>query len=152
MQPKWSHLAPDLNVNCEQASQCKTKIHTMKPLSQQTNRSKWLLPPDAVRWRGIRYGDVAVCVSVTLMYYAQTTEYITMLPSEDFSPAILVFPHQIWTQQLERTGYSTHWGDQMRGVGKSRKIRPINRSQSPEDSYWQHSMESCASWRFVSRS
>jgi len=25
------------------------------------------LPPDAVRWRDICYGDVAVCVSVTLM-------------------------------------------------------------------------------------
>jgi len=29
-----------------------------------------LLPPDVVRWRGICYGDVTVCVSVTLMYCA----------------------------------------------------------------------------------
>jgi len=31
-----------------------------------------------VRWRGICYGDVAVCVVVTLVYCAQTTEPIIM--------------------------------------------------------------------------
>jgi len=35
------------------------------------------------------------CVSVTLMYCAQTTESITMRLSPDCSPAILVFPHQM---------------------------------------------------------
>jgi len=44
------------------------------------------------RWHGICYGDVAVCVSVTLMYCVQTTESITGQPSPDCSPAILVFP------------------------------------------------------------
>jgi len=42
-------------------------------------------------------GDVAVCVSVTLMFCTQTTESIIVRPSPDYSPAILVFPHQIWT-------------------------------------------------------
>jgi len=36
-----------------------------------------------------------LCVSVTLMYCAQTTESIIMRPLPDFSPAILVFPYQI---------------------------------------------------------
>jgi len=53
-----------------------------------------VLPSDAVRLRGICYGDVAVCVSVTLMYCAQTTESIIMRFSPDCSPTILVFPHQ----------------------------------------------------------
>jgi len=51
--------------------------------------------PDAVRWSGICYGDVAVCVSVTLMYCAHMTESIIMQPSPDCSPTILVFPYQI---------------------------------------------------------
>jgi len=48
---------------------------------------------DTVHWYGICYGDVAVCVCVyvTLMYCAQTTESITMQPSPDCSPVILVF-------------------------------------------------------------
>jgi len=37
--------------------------------------------------------DVAVCVSVTLMYCAQTTESIIMRTSPDCSPAILVFSY-----------------------------------------------------------
>jgi len=49
-----------------------------------------ILPPDAVRWRGICYGDVAVCVSVALLYRAQTTESIIMRPLPDCSPAVLV--------------------------------------------------------------
>jgi len=57
----------------------------------------WFLPPDAVRWRGICYGDVAVCVCVCVCVChvdvcAQTTESIIMQPSPDCSPAILVFP------------------------------------------------------------
>jgi len=63
-----------------------------------------LLPPDAVRWRGICYGNVAVCLfcmSVTLMYCAQTTESIIVPPSPDCSPAILVFTYQISARQLE---------------------------------------------------
>jgi len=46
------------------------------------------LPPDAVRWRGICYGDVAVCASVTLMYCAQTTESIITRPSPECIPAV----------------------------------------------------------------
>jgi len=57
-----------------------------------------LLPSDAVRWRSICNSDVAVYVSVTLMYCAQTTESIIMRPSPDCIPAILVFPYQIWTR------------------------------------------------------
>jgi len=38
------------------------------------------------------------------------------------------------------------------GVGKSQKIRPINRSHSPEGSSWQHSMACTGSGRFVSDS
>jgi len=48
----------------------------------------------------ICYGDVDVChksccVSVTLMYCAQTTESIIMQPLPDCSPAILVFPYYV---------------------------------------------------------
>jgi len=57
-----------------------------------------VLAVDAVRWSSICHGDVAVCVSVTLMYCAQTTESIIMRPSPDCSPTILVFPHHIWTR------------------------------------------------------
>jgi len=51
----------------------------------------WFLPLDGVRC----YGDVAVCVSVTLMNCAQTTESIIMRFSPACSAAILVFPRQI---------------------------------------------------------
>jgi len=51
----------------------------------------YFLLPDAVRWRGICYGDVAVRVFVMLMYCAQTSESIIMRPSPDCNPAILVF-------------------------------------------------------------
>jgi len=50
---------------------------------------------NAVSYGGYRYGDVAVCVSVTLMYCVQTTESIIMRPSPDCSPAILVIQYQI---------------------------------------------------------
>jgi len=43
----------------------------------------------------ICYGDVYGCVSVTLMYCAQTTESIVMRLSPDCSPVILVLSHQI---------------------------------------------------------
>jgi len=95
---------------------------------QQTDKNRFL-PPDAVCWRGFCYGDVAVCVSVTLMYCAQTTESIITRPSPDSSPAILGFPHQIRTRGKPLNGVSNG-----RGVGKSRQIRPINRSHSPEGS------------------
>jgi len=45
----------------------------------------------AVHWCGICYGD-GVCLSITLMYCAQTTESIIMRPSPDCSPDILVLP------------------------------------------------------------
>jgi len=44
------------------------------------------------------YGDVAVCVSVTLMNCAETTESIIMRPSPGCSAAILVSSYQIWTR------------------------------------------------------
>jgi len=53
------------------------------------------LPSDAVRLGGICYGDVAVCVSVTLTYCAQTTESIITRPSPDCSSAVLVLSYQI---------------------------------------------------------
>jgi len=70
-----------------------------------------LLKPDAVCRRGICYGDVAVCVSVTLMYCAQTTESVIMQPSPDCSPAILVFPRP--NMNLTARGDAPHWGRQM---------------------------------------
>jgi len=73
----------------------------------------WFLPPDAVRWRGICYGDVAVCLSVTLMYWVQTTESIIMRPSPDCSPAILV------------PSMNPIMASNRRRAGKSRKIRLI---------------------------
>jgi len=38
---------------------------------------------------------LSVCLSVTLMYCAQTTESTIMRSSRECSPAILVFPYQI---------------------------------------------------------
>jgi len=70
---------------------------TVTRLSRDVVEVWQFLQPDAVRWRGICYGDVAVCVSVTLMYFAQTTEPITVWPSPDCSSAT-VFPHEIWTR------------------------------------------------------
>jgi len=39
-------------------------------------------------------GDVAVCVCLTLMYCAKTTESIIMRPASDCSPAILVIAYR----------------------------------------------------------
>jgi len=50
---------------------------------------------DTVRWRGCLSCYVVVCVSVTLMYCAQTIESIIMRPLPACSPAILVFLCQI---------------------------------------------------------
>jgi len=61
-------------------------------------KTEMFLSPDAVRLNGICYGNVAICVSVTLMYCAQTTESINIGSSPDCSPSILVFPHQILTR------------------------------------------------------
>jgi len=44
------------------------------------------LPPDAERWHGICYGNVTVCVSVTLMYVPKR-----LRTSPHCSPAIQVF-------------------------------------------------------------
>jgi len=55
-----------------------------RPPARQTHNGLW--PPDAS------------CVSVTLMYCAQTTESIIMRSSPDCNPAILVSPYQTWTQ------------------------------------------------------
>jgi len=74
---------------------------------------------------------MATCLSVTLMYCAQTTESIMMRPSPDCSPAILVFAHQVWE-------YTSFMASNGRGIGKSRKIRPINRNHSPVGSSCQH--------------
>jgi len=51
-----------------------------------------------VRYGGYCYIDVAVCVSVALMYCAQTTKPIITRPSPDYSPAILVFSDEIRTR------------------------------------------------------
>jgi len=45
-----------------------------------------------MRWRGICYGDVGVCVSITLTLCASTTESIIMQTSPDCSLAILSGP------------------------------------------------------------
>jgi len=58
---------------------------------------QFLLPRDAVHWRGVCYGDVAVCVFATLIYCTQMTESIIMRLSPDCSPVSLVFPYQTWT-------------------------------------------------------
>jgi len=94
---------------------------------------------------------VIACVSVMLMCFAQTTESIIMQPSRDCSLAILVFPYQIWTRPLVEIPPLTASGG--KGVGKSRKIRPINCSRSPKDRSWQHSSMAYTSvGRFVSDS
>jgi len=99
---------------------------------------KSFLPPDAMRCRGICYGDVAVCLSryvagctsVALMYCAQTTSSIIMRPLQDCSTAILVlfYKHEADSSR----GSPLLRASNGRGVGKSRKIRPINGSHSPE--------------------
>jgi len=81
-----------------------------------------LSTPVRLLWRR---GCVSVCVSVTLMYCAQTTESIIMRPSPDCSPAILVFPYEPDSSRVLRAPNG-------RGVGKSRKIRLINNSHLPE--------------------
>jgi len=87
-----SHETQHLHSASRQRGTCTCSLS-----SQWFNSS---LPSDAVRWRGICYGDVTVCacVSVTLVYCAQTTESIIMRPSPDCSPVILAFPHQLWTR------------------------------------------------------
>jgi len=47
-----------------------------------------------VMWPSVMLCE-CVCVSVMLTYCAQTTEAIIMQTPPDYSPAILVFPHQI---------------------------------------------------------
>jgi len=58
------------------------------------------LPPSAVRWRGICYDDLAVCVSATLMYCTQTTG----LQSGE-SPVMIVSVS--WTQYINVTDRQT---------------------------------------------
>jgi len=48
-------------------------------------------------WRRGCLSRESGCVSVTLMFCAQTTELITMQPSPAVSTAVLVFLYQIWT-------------------------------------------------------
>jgi len=60
----------------------------------------------------VSYSDVAVCVSVTLMYCAHTTESIIMRPSPDCSPTILVFPRTPNMNPIARED-SAHRGRQM---------------------------------------
>jgi len=74
-----------------------SKVTYKVPSRHQTLVQLLFLSPDAVRWRGICYGDVAVCVSVMLMYCAKTTESSIVRPLPDCSPAILDFPYQIGT-------------------------------------------------------
>jgi len=81
-----------------------------------------------------------VCVSVTLMYCAKTTESIIMRPSPDCRTAILVFPYQIWPDSSR--GFPSLKVSNGRGLGRSRKIRPINRSHSPEGISWQRAQTS----------
>jgi len=77
----WTHHRQTLNRD-NRCPSLKIRVTKSRPLF------------DAVHWCGICYGDMAVCVSVTLMYCAQTTESIIMKPSPVRSPAILVFPYQ----------------------------------------------------------
>jgi len=77
-------------------------------LSDEWQQIKVFLQPDTMWWRGICYGDVAVCVSVMLMYCAQTTESIIMRPSPYCSPTTLVFPYQIWNTAVDRWNRASH--------------------------------------------
>jgi len=76
--------------------------------------------------RRICYGDLAVCVSVTLMYCAQATESIIMQPSPYCSPAILV-SHTKYEPDSWR-GFSSFRVSNGSEVGKSLKVRPISQS------------------------
>jgi len=99
------------NVVCESGYRCESMLHGetyrgvcygqssaqhLRHTSFLYQYCMWLCsmicPPDAVRWQCICYGDVAVCVSATLMYCAKTTESIIMQLSPDCGPAILVSP------------------------------------------------------------
>jgi len=61
-------------------------------------------PPDAsaLGEGGYCYGDVAVCVSLALMYCALTTESIIVRPTPDRRPAVLVLPYQL-LERIRRT-------------------------------------------------
>jgi len=91
------------------------------------------LPTDAVHWRGTCYGDVAVCLSVMLMYRAQTNESIITRPSPDCSPDILALSYQIYEHD-SLTVSSSMRAPNGRRVRKSWKIRPINHRYSPDGS------------------
>jgi len=84
------------------------------------------LPPERSALGRYCCGDVAVCVSVTLMYCAKTTESIIMRPSPDSSRAILVFPsHEPGNWRAEGIPFiesvKSEWGRYMS------KNRPLNR-------------------------
>jgi len=88
----------------------------MSAISTVQNNSSFLhflLPPECSALARLLLWQrdcVAVCVSVTLMYCAQTTESIIMRLLPDCSPAILVTPYQTWTDSSRG---SPSWGRQM---------------------------------------
>jgi len=61
---------------------------------------------------------LSVCLFVTLMYCAQTTESIIVRPSPDCSPAILVFSHQMSYMNPTARTDSARW--------MSNRPRPIS--------------------------
>jgi len=84
--------SPLLHIYPFSPSYCNLKLSIAANLRGRLpmGNKKTFLPPDAVRWRRGCL-SLSVCVSVTLIYCAQTTESIIMRPSPDCSRAILVF-------------------------------------------------------------
>ena len=74
------------------------------------------LPRDAMRKRGLCYGPVSVCPSVTLVHCIQTAEDIVKLLSRPDSVTTVVFFWPMRRYQIPRE--PLQWGRKIQGGGK----------------------------------
>jgi len=116
-----------LNIRANPASVLEVSLTSFVFPCSRVDANTDFLPPDAVRWSGICYGDVAVCLYVWLCVF-----HVDILCPNDWvdyrvtftscSPATLVFsPNK--SNQIAR-GDPSHWERPTgRWVSTSRKIR-----------------------------
>jgi len=132
---------------------CKSQWRHCSSHYTQVTSFHFCRPTHTPRWRGICCGDAATWLSVWLSRWCIVSKRLTVSiitrPSPDCSPAFLSFlvPNM---NPIDR-GIPLIEGVKWKRVCKSRKILSVNLSHSLESSCWEHSMESCASWRFMSR-
>jgi len=81
------------------------KMYYSTMLFAARTRNTWTLKAVVVTLLLLRRD--CVCMSVTLMYCAQTTESMIMRPSPDCKSAILIFPHQIYEPHSSRGAVNT---------------------------------------------